>query len=274
MIIWISSYPKSGNTWVRAFLSAYLHSPDGKFNFSLLDKIGEFPDHNILSKFMESKDFHNLGEVSKHWIKVQEFMNLKKENIFLKTHSAFCNINGNAFTDNNNTSAIIYIVRDPRNVILSLSNHFGINQEESFKIITNERHIIYPKINEQKIPSTLVGSWNNNYTSWNNSNSISKIIIKYEDLINNTKDTFKKIIIFLEKKIQIKYDEEKITNSISTTQFDNLKKNEEKYGFNMGQKNKFFYLGKKNDWKSLLKPEINEKINIEFKSEMKELGYI
>ena len=56
MIIWISSYPKSGNTWARAFLSAYLHSPDGKFNFSLLDKIGEFPDHNILSKFMESKD--------------------------------------------------------------------------------------------------------------------------------------------------------------------------------------------------------------------------
>ena len=57
MIIWIASYPKSGNTWVRAFLSAYLNSADGKFNFDLLDKINEFPDHNILNKLMDNEDF-------------------------------------------------------------------------------------------------------------------------------------------------------------------------------------------------------------------------
>ena len=41
MIIWIPSYPKSGNTWVRAFLSTYLYSLEGIFDFSLLNKIGE-----------------------------------------------------------------------------------------------------------------------------------------------------------------------------------------------------------------------------------------
>ena len=75
MIVWITSYPKSGNTWVRAFLSAYLYSSDGKFNFDLLDKIKEFPDHDILNKFMNSKDFHDLKIVSKHWNKVQGFIN-------------------------------------------------------------------------------------------------------------------------------------------------------------------------------------------------------
>ena len=274
MIIWISSYPKSGNTWVRAFLSTYLNSTDGKFNFSLLDKIGEFPDHNILNKFMDSKDFYNLSEVSKHWIKVQELINSNKELTFLKTHSSLCNINGNKFTNIDNTLAIVHIVRDPRNIVLSMANHFEITQEESYKIISDKMYIIYPKKNNQPIPSTLVSSWNNHYLSWKNSDSISKIVIKYEDLIKNTKDTFEKIINFLSEHAKIKYDEEKIVNSIDVTQFNNLKKNEEKYGFNMGQKNKFFYLGKKNNWKNLLDPGIGDKINLQFKSEMNELGYI
>jgi len=274
MIIWISSYPKSGNTWVRAFLSTYLNSTDGKFNFSLLDKIGEFPDHNILNKFMDSKDFYNLSEVSKHWIKVQELINSNKELTFLKTHSSLCNINGNKFTNIDNTLAIVHIVRDPRNIVLSMANHFEITQEESYKIISDKMYIIYPKKNNQPIPSTLVSSWNNHYLSWKNSDSISKIVIKYEDLIKNTKDTFEKIINFLSEHTKIKYDEEKIVTSIDVTQFNNLKKNEEKYGFNMGQKNKFFYLGKKNNWKSLLDPGISDKINLQFKSEMNDLGYI
>ena len=274
MIIWISSYPKSGNTWVRAFLSTYLDSTDGKFNFSLLDKIGEFPDHNILNKFMDSKDFYNLSEVSKYWIKVQELINSNKKLTFLKTHSSLCNINGNKFTNSDNTLAFVHIVRDQRNIVLSMANHFGITQEESYKIISDKMYIIYPKKNNQPIPSTLVSSWNNHYLSWKNSDSINKIVIKYEDLIKNTKDTFEKIINFLSEQAKIKYDEKKIINSINVTQFDNLKKNEDKYGFNMGQKNKFFYLGKKNDWKNLLDPGIGDKINLQFKSEMNELGYI
>ena len=274
MIVWITSYPKSGNTWVRAFLSAYLYTSDGKFNFNLLDKIKEFPEHNIINKFMNGNNFHNLKEVSKHWIRVQEFINLNNKLTFFKTHSSLCNINGNMFTDSNNTLVFIHIVRDPRNVILSTSNHFGITQEDSFKIITNKNYIIYPEINNQTIPATLISSWNNHYSSWKGVKSVSKIIIKYEDLIKNAKEAFGKIINFLNKHTKIKYNKEKLINSIDTTQFDNLKKHEDKYGFNMGQKNKFFHLGKQNDWKKLLDPKINSKIKKQFKSEMSELGYI
>ena len=274
MIIWIASYPKSGNTWVRAFLSAYLNSADGKFNFDLLDKINEFPDHNILNKLMDNEDFYNLSEVSKHWIKVQELINLNKKLTFLKTHSSLCNINGNKFTNSDNTLALIHVVRDPRNVTLSMANHFGITQEESYKIISDEKYIIYPKKENQLIPSTLISSWNNHYLSWKNSGSIKKILIKYEDLIKNTKDTFKKIINFLNKHSSIKYNEEKFINSINATDFDNLKRNEDKYGFNMGQKDKFFYLGKKNNWKDLLDKKIENEVKNKFKSEMIDLGYI
>ena len=274
MIIWIASYPKSGNTWVRAFLSSYLHSESSEFDLNLINKIGEFPDHTILGKFMDNKDFHNLREVSKYWIKVQEFINSKKKITFLKTHSAFCQINGNFFTNSDNTLVFIYIVRDPRNVILSMTNHFGATQEESFKSIVDDNYIIYPQLQQKLIPSTFVGSWNNHYLSWKNCDSINKIIIKYEDLINDTKNTFKNIINFLSEYTEIKNNEEKLINSVNNTQFNNLRKQEDKYGFNMGQRNKFFHLGKQNDWKNLLDSKIISKINKEFKSEMSELGYI
>ena len=224
MIVWLTSYPKSGNTWVRAFLSAYLHSSNGKFDFSLLDKIQEFPQHDLLNQFMDKKDFHNLKEISKNWIKVQEVINLNKKTTFLKTHSALCNINGNVFAKNDSTLVFIYIVRDPRNVILSMSNHFDKTQEESYKILTNERYIIYPRVSSEFFPATHVASWKTHYLSWKNSDTKNKIIIKYEDLINDSKNAFKKLLNFLNKHASIKFDENKFTNSINTTQFEDFNK--------------------------------------------------
>jgi hypothetical protein len=274
MIIWLASYPKSGNTWVRAFLGSYLHGLQDKFKFNFIEKIGEFPDHNILGKIMDNKDFHNLKEVSKNWINVQELINQNDKINFLKTHNALCNINGNIFTNKANTIAFIYVVRDPRNVILSMSNHFDETQEECFKTITNERHIIFNRMNNELLPASFMGSWANHYLSWKNSTSINNIIIKYEDLINDGKNTFSKLINFLSKYSDIKYDEKKIINSINCTSFESLQKYEDSHGFNMGQKNKFFHLGNKNNWKNLLNPKIVNKINSCFKIEMSELGYL
>ena len=275
MIVWVASYPKSGSTWVRAFLSTYLYSKDGSFNIDILKKmIGEFPDHNILNKFMTRKDFHNLTKVSKNWVKVQEIINTNKKLIFLKTHSAHCNINGNVFTNKNNTLAFIYIVRDPRNVILSLANHFGISQKESSNIIINKMRILYPMSKNTVLPATFIGDWENHCLSWKKFNEVNNIIIRYEDLINNTEDTFKKIILFLSKFTEIKYNKKKINDSVNSTQFNKLQNYEKKYGFIMGQMNKFFYLGEENNWQNLLNTEIEKKIRKSFDSEMRQLNYI
>ena len=50
MIIWIASYPKSGNTWVRSLLSAYFFTEDGEFNFNLLENIKKFPSEDFISE--------------------------------------------------------------------------------------------------------------------------------------------------------------------------------------------------------------------------------
>ena len=134
--------------------------------------------------------------------------------------------------------------------------------------------ILYPMIKNTVLPATFIGDWENHYLSWKKFNEVNNIIIRYEDLINNTEDTFKKIIIFLSKFTEIEYYEKKLNDSVNSTQFNKLQKYEKKYGFIMGQMNKFFYLGQENNWQNLLNPEIEKKIRTAFDSEMRQLNYI
>ena len=128
MIIWIASYPKSGNTWVRSLLSAYLYSDDGIFNFDLLNKIQQFPSKEYFEFFL--KDLKDIKKVSDYWIAAQDRINLLNDGTsFLKTHSALCTLENNSFTNKLNTKGAIYVVRDPRNVITSISHHYSLNIE-------------------------------------------------------------------------------------------------------------------------------------------------
>ena len=280
MIIWISSYPKSGNTWVRALLSSYFYSKDGNFHFDLLEQIKEFPKHS--DYLNEISVNSNLAEIAKEWIPAQRKLNLKHNNstFFLKTHSAICNVDGSDFTDKENTLGAIYVVRDPRNVILSLSNHFDYSIEKSLEMICNKKQIITNPTKENRyLGFTVVSDWQNHYRTWKNFKLVEVKIVKYEDLILSPKNTFISILNFINKFMQVDIDEDRIKNVLMSTEFSKLQQSENKYGFkessNMsGFNKKFFNLGPKNDWKNLLKKEIKEKIENHFKEEMKELGYL
>ena len=87
MIIWLASYPKSGNTWLRSFLSNYF-SGNSEFNFDQLEKIKRFPRKELYDQL--KINFHNLPEIISNWIYMQEFINLKNDITYLKTHNAMC----------------------------------------------------------------------------------------------------------------------------------------------------------------------------------------
>ena len=121
MFIWIASYPKSGNTLTRSLLASYFFSQNGNFDFDLIKNINQFP---IKSLFLNlGIDIKNEKEVIKNYIKVQESINKKNSIQFLKTHSYLFNIENSPFTNLENSLGVIYIVRDPRNVVISASHH-------------------------------------------------------------------------------------------------------------------------------------------------------
>ena len=122
MIIWIASYPKSGNTWLRALLSSYFYSENGIFNQDLLKNIPQFPERRYFVDFNYNPKI--VTDTSKFWIKAQEKINLNNELNFLKTHNILGSINNSNFTNKKNTIGAIYIVRDPRNILTSLQNHY------------------------------------------------------------------------------------------------------------------------------------------------------
>ena len=98
MIVWLASYPKSGNTLLRSILSSYFFSNDGKFNFENLYQITQFP---LLEHFTSiDVDLNEDKAIFKNSINAQNFINNKKGKVkFFKTHSSFSKIDGYNFTD-------------------------------------------------------------------------------------------------------------------------------------------------------------------------------
>ncbi len=279
MIIWLASYPKSGNTWVRSFLSAYYYSSDGKFNFKLLKKIRQFP-----SKDFFDQKFDSVDEVSKNWLIAQEEIKKKNKLCFLKTHNVNGAYKGNNFTTNEFTVAVIYIVRDPRNVLTSLMHHYSLNEIDGLNMMGSIYRNLKDENDDQNYASySFISSWANNYNSWKQSKYTNTLFVKYEDLEKNTNNTFSNIINFTNKFIKSEnhINTEKFNQAIKTTNFDELKKKEETEGFEEavyskkeGKIKAFFNLGSNNNYKSLLSPETSKKIERLFNKEMRELGYL
>lgn len=278
MIIWIASYPKSGNTWLRSIITSLLYTTDGIFDFKLIKKIKQFPTRDQFQDF--TKNFNDINEISKFWLLAQDKINLTEEIKFFKTHNLNCAVNKNSFTNKSHTLGTIYVVRDPRNLVNSIKNHYNKGNDEEAKNFLISKKILsrVPKDNEADI-ATLLGSWSDHYNFWTKKNS-NLLLIKYEDLILDTKKELERIIIYLKKFMTVEINPEKIKNILNTTSFDHLKDLENKGLFNENvydsKKNKirFFNKGPSNDWTKVLDKKIQDDIEKIFYKEMKELGYI
>ena len=236
MILWLASYPKSGNTYLRALLAAYFFTKDGNFDFDKLKFIKFFPHINLFKNL--GIDITDETEVLKNYITAQEMINkkYKKSILFVKTHSTFQSINGNQFTNLDNTIGAIYIVRDPRNVITSYSNHYQTSIEQSANDMFTNTYLkgMVDYNSFQNHVLTHLGTWADNYNSWKHLNKFNKyLLIKYEDIVSKPDVIFQDVLKFIAKisNTNLKIDKKKIENAINTTTFENLKQMEEKNGF-------------------------------------------
>ena len=283
MIFWIASYPKNGNTWLRSLLSAYYFTKDGNFiNDKILKNIPQFPEKKYFVNFDYDKSIPT--STSKFWIKAQELINKEKKIRFFKTHNVYGSLNNNEFSNKYNSIGAIYVIRDPRNVITSIMNHFEMKKEEALDFMLNEKKFTYDYFKKNDYSDfQFIGSWEKNYKSWINNNDFPVKLIKYEDLMNKTFYVVKDLINFIEKtsKTDRNFDKLKAQNAIETTSFEKLKKIEKNYGFSESIRSKhqvnkkvpFFHLGPSNNWQKFFDADFADKLNVIFKESLQELHY-
>ena len=281
MIFWIASYPKSGNTWLRTIISSYYYSVDGIYTEDNIKKIGQFPEKRHFSSFNYNKNI--VADTSRFWVKAQEKINSDNQFRFFKTHNVFGKINENSFTNKENSLGCIYIIRDPRNVITSLSNHYELNYEDSLAWMTNHKKYIFDNRKGKDFGNfQFISSWINNYKSWKLQKDLPVKIVRYEDLSEKTFSVTKEIVEFINRTANFnqKIDIVKLKNSVKSTSFEILRKKEKKDGFSEAifskKKNEmipFFNLGPKNNCKNILEKNFADKLTEIFKEDLNEFGY-
>ena len=281
-ILWIASYPKSGNTLMRSLISSLIYSDDGHFSFPILENIKQL-DIDYFYKFVQQlnnddyKDLNKLDIISKYWeISQKKSYDVEKRFIF-KTHAANLMINNFKYTDENRSLGLIYIVRDPRDVAVSYSYFNNAGLVKTIERLKNNRAVLVNSNNKIIVP---LSSWDNHVKSWNMLN-VPKYIIRYEDLILDKKKYLLEIIDFLENTLKIKLEisKEKLNNILDSTSFTKLQKTEKETGYYAFSDKKnsdwqFFRKGTSNQWLSELSQLQIEDINNTFGDTMKKYKYL
>jgi hypothetical protein len=275
-IIWLASYPKSGNTWFRVFLANILSNSDQPVD------INELHDSTIASN---RQIFDEITGLSAADLTLKEIENIRPyvydsiaENAsdltFMKIHDAFLFTSENRplISENAGLKAI-YFIRNPLDVAVSLAHHLSVSMDKAVENISNEIFSFCNRTDKlhNQLEQRLL-SWSGHILSWTEQKVIPLKILRYEDMINNTFFTFSEAIEF----IGIEKSESEIIKAINFSSFNELQKQEKEKGFieRAPGSDPFFRKGKIGSWREELNPSQVSKIITKHTILMKNYGYI
>lgn len=275
-IVWIASYPKSGNTWIRILLLNYLRNDDKPID---INSIKEIPIFSSRSLFDENSPVYSsdLNDDEIDELRYDIFRKICEDSSelkFFKIHDAFYYLkSGKCLVPSENSFGVIYIVRNPFDVAVSYSYHSNITIEKSVNILCNDDAILAsstkrmdPQIRQK------IFSWSLHVKSWLDNPSLPVLIVKYEDLLADTVAEFSRIVKFL----KLEYDKARIEKAVKFSSFQELSNQELKNGFKEKplNSNKFFRNGKVGSGINELNKEQKDRIlslNYDF---IKKIGYL
>lgn len=273
-IIWLASYPKSGNTWFRSFITALRNG--GEVNINQLNTEGIFSRKDLLESVLEiDADVISIIQLEKfRRISFQYQAAKLDQQMFVKIHDFFSvsKFDLMPLVPVDCTLCAIYLIRNPLDVVISLSNHNGKSVDDIIhNLINNATAQLGLKYKEGDQFTQFIGSWNGHVESWKNITQFPVYFIRYEDLKNKPLETFKNILNL----IDYKASEIEIEKAIEACNFDRLKNQEIEFGFREKPKTskRFFNQGKVDQWKEKLtisQIEIIKKFN---EPMMREFGY-
>lgn len=248
-IYWIASYPKSGNTWMRAFLTAIVTGADN-VDLSLLGKV--VPDQNIgyfYSPFMSKPlDKSSLQEFARVRPMAHRAMAAKARGfVLLKTHSMLVRHLGTPTITADVTAGAIYIVRNPLDVAVSYSEFRARSIDTTIKLMNSHGRVLpRPPLASYEV----CGSWVEHVRSWTGKPHDRLLVLRYEDMLEQPEVSFRRVVDFLNMEVS----DELLERALAATSFENLKAAEASGGFleRPPQSKEFFRAGRIGQWRELL----------------------
>jgi hypothetical protein len=270
-IIWLASYPKSGNTWMRAFLHNLFRDPDEAYDINKITDLSISDSSIDWYRAQDKRDWTEWSAVDVARMRrgAQLAMcRLKPDDVFVKTHNASVVFLGYPMMHQDLTAGAIYIVRNPLDVCISLSHHYGTDLDTTIDILAD------PSIGSKtsdKIVYEVHKSWSIHVDSWTNPPRPGLAVLRYEDMLNNPIKTFGGLSQFL----GLNPPRKRLERAIERASFKTLRRQEDEQGFKEKSPfaQKFFRDGRAGQWRELLTPAQIDKVANTHKEQMQRFGY-
>ena len=274
-ILWLASYPKSGNTWFRAFLSALMN--DGEVAINKLDTDGVFSSRDTFDFATDVDSIDLYDDEAKLMVAdVYRFIAHTNDSLkIIKTHDAFfTDKEGKAIFPADVTHCAFYFIRNPLDVVGSFANHMRLSIEESVDIMCDKNATLASQknnLNKNKQFRINMGDWSTNVTSWTSGLPFPVHVIRYEDMLSHPFATFSKAVSLA----KFSFPPEEIQKAIDASSFEQLKKQETQFGFieKLTKDVQFFRSGTMGNWEKELTPAQIDRIIKAHGEVMSQYGY-
>ncbi len=271
-IIWLASYPKSGNTWLRVFLHNLLRNPDRPWDINKISSFSTGDSNAELYKPFDPRPAteYTVKDIARMRPLVQAALTqASRDNVFVKTHNALVEDHGYPAINLEVTAGTIYVVRSPLDVAISYAHHMALPIDKMIEIMAEKG--ARTGINETVV-SEKTSSWSENVASWTATPHPALHVVRYEDLHAEPLKTFGGIARFL----GLKPPRERLDKAIKMSSFKVVQEQERRHGFleKSPMSERFFRVGTADQWREVLTPEQVACIVGDHREQMARFAYV
>jgi hypothetical protein len=274
-IVWLASYPKSGNTWFRAFLTALLNPGSTDIDINNLYQTTIASSRQLFDEMtgIASADL-NLQEVDRLRPAVYRQNALESnEVLYHKVHDAWTLLpGGQPLFPADVTKAVLYFIRNPLDVAVSFAHHLNTSLDKTIAILNNPDYSFCQRTDRlhNQLRQRLL-TWSGHVTSWVDDSGLPVLVMRYEDMKARPAETFARAADF----IGLHYSPAEIMAALDRASFARLQQQEAEKGFSEknARSGSFFRKGAVGDWKNVLTAGQISQIRDNHRGVMARFGY-
>jgi hypothetical protein len=271
-ILWLASYPRSGNTWLRAFLHNLLRNSDEPYDINRLQDFTLIDSDARWYRMLAPRPPTELTkeEVAALRPKAHAAMTAAfPDTVLVKTHNALVGDRGTPMITLEHTAGAIYVVRNPLDVAVSYSHHYGVSLAEAVAAMNRPGNQSIG--NQENFVYEVHGSWSEHVKSWTATPNPALHVVRYEDMANEPLRAFGDVAGFL----GLRAAPERVAHAIARSSFAVLREQELRKGFRERSKksDQFFRAGEVGQGRHLLTPELIDALCATHRESMGRFGY-